>query len=114
MTYVYGKRQTVGSCVSQKHENLRLSTCLTLLRSYSIHLGNRQERGLNKSSFSVFWQKENFILPFAINFMLNLSTHVTRFCVSRIRKNAELCIIKQNKKDKTSILPITSQTDADP
>ena len=43
MTYVYGKRQTVGSCVSQKDENLRFSTCLTLLRSYSIHLGNRQE-----------------------------------------------------------------------
>ena len=71
MTYVYGKRQTGGSCVSQKDENLRFSTCLTLLRSYSIHLGNRQERGLNKSSFSVFWQKENFILPFAVNFMLN-------------------------------------------
>ena len=71
-------RQTVGSCVSPKHENLRFSTCLTLLRSYSIHLGNRQERGLNKSSFSVFWQKENFILPFAVNFMLNLSIHVTR------------------------------------
>ena len=78
MTYVYGKRQTVGSCVSQKDENLRFSTCLTLLRSYSIHLGNRQERGLNKSSFSVFWQKENFILPFALNNMLNLSIHVTR------------------------------------
>ena len=78
MTYVYGKRQTVGSCVSQKHENLRFSTCLTLLRSYSIHLGNRQERSLNKSSFSVFWQKESFILPFPVNFMLNLSIHVTR------------------------------------
>ena len=76
MTYVYGKRQTVGSCVSQKHENLPFSTCLTLLRSYSIHLGNRQERGLNKPSFYVFWQKENFILPFAVNFMLSI--HVTR------------------------------------
>ena len=62
---VYGKRQTVGSCVLQKHEDLRFSTCLTLLRSYSIYLGNRQERSLNKSSLSVFWQKENFILPFA-------------------------------------------------
>ena len=61
---VYGKRQTVGSCVSQKHENLRFSTCLTLLRSYSIYLGNRKERSLNKSSFSVFWQKENLIVPF--------------------------------------------------
>ena len=43
----YGKRQTVGSCVSQKRENLYFSTCLTLLRSlYSIYLGviNRQER----------------------------------------------------------------------
>ena len=67
-----GKWQTVGSCVSQKHENLRFQTCLTLLRSYSIYLGNRQERSLNKSThcFSVFWQKENFILPFAINIML--------------------------------------------
>ena len=67
------KRQTVVSCVSQKHENLRFSTCLTLLRSYSIYLGNIQERSLNKSSFSVFWQKGNFILPFAANVMLNLS-----------------------------------------
>ena len=69
---VYGKRQTVGRCMSQKHENLRFSACLTLLRSFSIYLGNRQERSLNKSSFSVFWQKENFILPFAVNVMLNL------------------------------------------
>ena len=61
-----GKRQTVGSCVSQKHENLRFSTCLTLLRSYLIYLVNRQERSLNKSSFSMFWQEENFILPFAV------------------------------------------------
>ena len=68
-----GKRQTVGSCVSQKHENFRFSTCLILLRSYSIYLVNRQERSLNKSSFSMFWQKENFILPFAVNVMLNLS-----------------------------------------
>ena len=70
---VYGKRQTVVSCVSQKHENLRFSTCFTLLRNYSIYLGNIQERSLNKSSFYVFWQKENFILPFAANVMLNLS-----------------------------------------
>ena len=28
MTYVYGKRQTVGSCVSQKDENLRFFNCL--------------------------------------------------------------------------------------
>ena len=69
---VYGKRQTVGRCMSQKHENLRFSACLTLLRSFSIYLGNRQERSLKKSSFSVFWQKENFILPFAVNVMLNL------------------------------------------
>ena len=68
-----GKRQTVVSCVSQKRENLRFSTCLILLRSYSIYLGNIQERSLNKSSFSVFWQKENFILSFAANVMLNLS-----------------------------------------
>ena len=61
-----GKRQTVGSCVSQRHENLRFSTRLTLLRSYSIYLGNREERSLHKSSFSVFWRKENFILPFAV------------------------------------------------
>ena len=70
---VYDKRQTVRSCVSQKHENLRFSTCLTLLRSYSIYLGNTQERSLNKSSFSVFWHEENFILPFAANVVLNLS-----------------------------------------
>ena len=61
-----GKRQTVGSWVSQKHENLRFSTCLTLLRSYLIYLVNRQERSLNKSSFSMFYQEENFILPFAV------------------------------------------------
>ena len=53
-------RQTVGSCVSQKRENLRFSTCLTLLRTYSIYLVNRQERSSLKSSFSVFWQKGNF------------------------------------------------------
>ena len=71
---IYGKRQTVVSCVSQKNENLCFSTCLTLLRSYSIYLGNTQERGLNKSNFSVFWQKENFISPFAENVMLNLES----------------------------------------
>ena len=74
---VYGKRKTVGSCVSKKHENLRFLTCLTRLRSYSIYLVNRQERSLIKSSFSVFWQKENFILPFAVNVMLNLSKEST-------------------------------------
>ena len=31
--YVYGKRQTVDSFVSQKRENLRFSTCFTLLRT---------------------------------------------------------------------------------
>ena len=50
----YGKRQTVSRCVSQTHENLPFSTCLTLMRSYSIYLVNRQERSLNKSSFSLF------------------------------------------------------------
>ena len=64
---VYGKRQTVDSCVSQKRENLRFSTCLSLLRSHSIYLVNKQERSLIKSSFSVFWQKGNFALPFAVN-----------------------------------------------
>ena len=39
---VYGKRQIVSSCVSQKRENLL--TCLTLLRSYSMYLVNRQLR----------------------------------------------------------------------
>ena len=68
-----GKRQTVGSCVSQKHDNLRFSTCLTLSKSYSVYLGNRQERSLSKSSFFLFWRKENFILPFAVKVMLNLS-----------------------------------------
>ena len=55
------------------HEKARSPTCLTLLRIYSIYLGNRQERSLIKSSFSLFWQKENFRLPFAVNVMLNLS-----------------------------------------
>ena len=68
-----GKRQTVDCCVSQKRENLHFLTFLTLLRSYSIYLVNRQEKSLIKSSFSVFWQKGNFILPFAINVILNLS-----------------------------------------
>ena len=36
-----------------------------------MYLGNREERSLNKSSFSVFWRKENLILPFAVNVMLN-------------------------------------------
>ena len=35
-----------------------------------------QERGLNESSFSMFWQKENFILPFAANVMRNLSINI--------------------------------------
>ena len=38
-----------------------------LLRSYSIFLVNTQERSLMKSSFSVFWRKGNFILPFAVD-----------------------------------------------
>ena len=38
-----------------------------------MHLVNRQERSLIESSFSEFWQKGNFILPFAVNVMLNLS-----------------------------------------
>ena len=70
---VNGKWQTVDSCLSQKRETLRFSTCPTLLRSYSIYLVKRQERSLIKSRFSVFWQKGNFILPFAVNLILNLS-----------------------------------------
>ena len=46
MHYVYGKRQTVDSGVAQKRENLRFSTCLTLLKSYAIYLVNRQEKSL--------------------------------------------------------------------
>ena len=87
--YVYGKRQTVDSCTSQKRENLRFSTFLTFVRTYSIFLTsfpgslfqrlreaekrdpgnelvNRQERSLTKSNFSVFWQKGNFTLTFAV------------------------------------------------
>ena len=43
------------------------------LRIYLIYLVNSQERSLSKSSISVLWQKENFILPFAVNGILNLS-----------------------------------------
>ena len=78
-----GKRQTVDCCVSQKRENLRFSTSLTLLKSYSIYLVNRLEKSWIKSSFSVFWQKGDFILPFAVNVMLNLSIntkHRTFYC----------------------------------
>ena len=53
--------------MSQKREKIRFSTCLTLLRSYWIYLVNKQERSLIKSSFSVFWQKGNFALLFAVN-----------------------------------------------
>ena len=67
---VYGKRQTVGSCMSQKLENLSFSTCLILLKSYSMCLGNRQERSFIQSGYSVFWKKDNFILLFAVNVML--------------------------------------------
>ena len=31
------------------------------------------KRSLNKSSFSMFWQKGNFMLPFAVNVMLKIS-----------------------------------------
>ena len=73
--YVYGKRQTEGSCVSSKRENLPFSTCLTLERSYSVYLVNKQEKSLIKSSLSVFWQSGSFILPFAaVNVMLNINT----------------------------------------
>ena len=60
-----GKRRTVDSCVSQKRENIRFSTFLTLVRSNSIYLVSRQERSLIKSSFSVFGEKEiwSFRLP---------------------------------------------------
>ena len=34
--YVYGKRQTVESCVSQKRENLRFLTCVTLEKLFDI------------------------------------------------------------------------------
>ena len=64
--------------MSQKHENLHFSTFLTLLRSYSIYLVKRQERSLSKSSFSVLWQKENFLLLFAVIVMLNLSINACR------------------------------------
>ena len=64
--------------MSQKRENLRFSTCLTLLISYSIYLVNRQEKSLINSSFSVFWQKGNFILTFAVNVMLYLIISITR------------------------------------
>ena len=67
--YVYGKGQTVDSCVSQKRDNLPFSTCLTLLRSYSIYLINRQESSLIKSSSPCFGKKEisTCRLPFAVN-----------------------------------------------
>ena len=74
-----GKWKKVDSCVSQKRENSCISTCLTLLRRYSIYPVNRQEWHLIKSSFSVFWQKGNYIFPFAVNVMLNLSTV---YCIS--------------------------------
>ena len=51
----------------------RFSTFLTLLRSYSIYLGNRQERSLKNQVSPCFGKKENFILPFPVNVMLNLS-----------------------------------------
>ena len=72
---VYGKRQTVGSYVSQKHKYLRFSTCLILLRSYSIFLVNRHERSVIKSSFSVFWRKgiSSCRLPLTVNVTTNLS-----------------------------------------
>ena len=42
--FKHNLRLTVGSCTSQKRENLRFSTSLTLLRSYSVYLVNRQPR----------------------------------------------------------------------
>ena len=70
-----GKRQTVDSCVSQKRENLRFSTFLTPLRSYSIYLVNRNERSLINQVSPCFGAKEisSFRLPFDVNVMLNLS-----------------------------------------
>ena len=89
---VYGKRQTVGSCVSQSMKIYVFQpVSLTLLRSYSIYLGNRQERSLRKSSFSVFLQIENFILPFAVNVMLNLS-FVSIMRLNEIRRGCENAI----------------------
>ena len=75
--------------MSQKRENLRFLTYLTLLRSYSIYLGDREERSLNKSSFSVFWQKENFILPFAVNVMLNLSNVLPQLPQTELQFNGD-------------------------
>ena len=65
---VYGKRQTIDSRVSQKRENLRFSTFLILLRSYSIYTVNRQVS-------PCFGEKEisSYRFSFAVNVMLNLS-----------------------------------------
>ena len=83
--------------MSQKSENLRFSTSLTLLRSYSVYLVNRQTRTMSliKSSFSVFWQKGNFMLPFAVNVMLNLSNIIVLLGLARCKMiitNSDLCI----------------------
>ena len=58
--------------MSQKHENSRFSTCLILLRSYSIYLGAQ----LNQVSPCL----GNFILPFARKHLTSLLTTVVQFC----------------------------------
>ena len=65
--YVYGKRKTANSCVTQKCENLRFPTCLTLLISSSIYLVNRQAKFLDVLAK----RKCNL----AVNVMLNASVN---------------------------------------
>ena len=49
-----------SSCVSSKHEDSRFSTSLTLLRSYSVYLGNRQRR--SSTTFLRVLEKRKFHL----------------------------------------------------
>ena len=52
-TFTANGKQQAAAC----HKSMKINVfqLVSLLRSYSICLGNRQEKSLNKSSFSLFW-----------------------------------------------------------
>ena len=76
--YVYGKRQTVDSCVSQNRENLRFSTCLTLLRSYSIYLVIKFSTSDN--AFCVLWLVHSILV---ISSYTLVSPYMVNECAKR-------------------------------
>ena len=52
--------------------------------------------GAQLNHVSPFWKRENFILPFAVNVMLNLSNIMNAHALKRVKKKLCLYVIAQD------------------